>query len=133
MLIVDTGVLVAATDRTDQHHQACAALLEAEPGPLVTTPLVIAECAYLIERELGPTVEATLYEAIIGGALQVENLITTDWARVHELVTTYADFRSAAPTPASSRSRSGSANPESRPSTADTSPSSGPHTSTPSN
>lgn len=92
MLIVDTGVLVAATDRTDQHHHACVALLEAEPGPLVTTPLVIAESAYLIERELGPTVEATLYQTILDGALHVENLTTGDWARVHELVTTYADL-----------------------------------------
>jgi len=92
VLIVDTGVLVAATDRTDQHYDACVALLETEPGPLVTTALVIAECAYLIERELGPTVEATLYKAIIDGALHVENLTTADWARVHELVTTYADL-----------------------------------------
>ena len=53
MLLVDTGVLVAATDRPDRHHQACARLIEDDPGPLVTTTLVIAECVYLIERELG--------------------------------------------------------------------------------
>ena len=37
MLVVDTGVLVAATDRTDPHHTACAELLTGETGPLVTT------------------------------------------------------------------------------------------------
>ena len=54
MLITDTGVLVAAADDADADHQTCAELLEDEPGPLVTTPLVIAETAYLIGRQLGP-------------------------------------------------------------------------------
>jgi predicted nucleic acid-binding protein len=65
LLIVDTGVLVAATDRNDPNHAACAALLSGETEPLVTTGLVIAETAYLLDRELGPAVESTLYDAII--------------------------------------------------------------------
>lgn len=92
MLIVDTGVIVAATDRTDRHHHGCADLLNSESGLLVTTSLVIAECAYLIERELGPAVEATLYQAIIGGSLAIENLVGDDWVRIHELVTGYGDL-----------------------------------------
>lgn len=92
MLVVDTGVLVAATDRTDRHHQHCIALLDVEPGPLVTTAMVIAECAYLIERELGSTAEATLYQAIRDGALVVEPLTGSDWARIHDLVTTYTSL-----------------------------------------
>lgn len=90
MLVVDTGVLVAAADRTDRHHQRCAAVLAAETGPMVTTAMVIAECAYLIERELGPAAEAALYQAIIDGDLVVEDLTHQDWERVHQLVTTYA-------------------------------------------
>ncbi len=42
MLIVDTGVLVAATDRKDPAHAACAGLLTGETGPLITTGMVIA-------------------------------------------------------------------------------------------
>ena len=53
MLIVDTGVLVAATYRTDRAHRACVDLLQSPSRPLVTTAMVIAESAYLIERELG--------------------------------------------------------------------------------
>ena len=93
MLIVDTGVLVAATDRTDPHHAACADLLEREPEPLVTTAMVIAETAYLLERELGSAVEATLYQAIIDGQLTIEALTIEDWQRVHDLVLRYADLR----------------------------------------
>ena len=92
MLIVDTGVIVAATDRTDRHHQRCVALLETEPGPLVTTAMVIAECAYLIERELGAAVEATLYQAILDQALHIEDLTAQDCTRVRQLVTVYSDL-----------------------------------------
>ena len=74
MLIVDISVLVAATDRNDRCHQACAELLSSETEPLVTTGLVIAETAYLLDRELGPVVEATLYQAIPDGQLTVEAL-----------------------------------------------------------
>jgi predicted nucleic acid-binding protein len=74
VLLIDTGVIVAATDRNDPHHIACARLLEETSGALVTSPLVIAEAAYLINRELGPAIEQSLYTAIIDDALIVETL-----------------------------------------------------------
>jgi predicted nucleic acid-binding protein len=92
VLIVDTGPLVAATDRADKDHAACRALLEDDEGPLVTTGLVIAEAAYLITRQLGPAAEAALYSAIIDGDLEVAALGRADWERVRDLVTTYASL-----------------------------------------
>lgn len=93
MLLVDTGVLVAATDRTDPAHRPCADLLANESEPLVTNGMVIAETAYLLDRELGAQVEATLYRAIVEGQLVVEPLTVEDWKRVGELVIQYADLR----------------------------------------
>lgn len=93
MLIVDTGVLVAATDRTDPAYEACAQLLTSESEPLVTSGMVIAETAYLLDRELGPRVEATLYQSISDGQLHVEALTVEDWQRVRGLVVQYADLR----------------------------------------
>lgn len=92
MLVVDTGPLVATADTDDAHHAACRALLEAHPGPLVTTAMVIAEAAYLIDRQVGPTGETALYTSIPDGTLRVENLAGPDWARVRELVEQYADL-----------------------------------------
>ncbi|MEO8697105.1 MAG: PIN domain-containing protein, partial [Acidimicrobiales bacterium] len=89
MLIVDTGVLVAATDRTDRFHVRCVELLEAASGPLVTTAMVIAECSYLIERELGSVAESLLYQSIIDQMLLIEDLTARDWERIRVLVTTY--------------------------------------------
>jgi predicted nucleic acid-binding protein len=93
VLIVDTGVLVAAADRTDPHHDAAGGLLSTEPEPLVTTALVIAETAYLLDRELGPRVEALLYQSILDEQLHIEAFAIADWQRIHDLVIQYADLR----------------------------------------
>jgi predicted nucleic acid-binding protein len=93
LLIVDTSLLVAATDRDDPDHAASAALLTNETEPFVTTAMVIAESAYLLDRVLGPHVEASLYASITSGQLSVEALTIEDWHRVHNLVVQYADLR----------------------------------------
>jgi uncharacterized protein len=93
VLVVDTGPLVATADRADKDHAACRALLEGDEGPLVTTAMVIAEAAYLIDRQLGPAAEASLYDSILGGELEVASLDREDWQRIAELVTTYASLR----------------------------------------
>ena len=93
MLLVDTGPLLATADRDDVDHAVCRALLEGDEGPLVTTPMDVAETAYLIDRQLGPAAEATLYDAILDGGLRVENLIVSDWQRIRELVESYANLR----------------------------------------
>lgn len=92
MLIVDAGPLVATADDRDPDHQTCRALLEADPGPLVTTALVVAETGWLIRRQLDTHAEAAFYAAIADGEITVENLTATDWARIGELVATYADL-----------------------------------------
>lgn len=46
MLIVDTGPLVAAADRSDRHHDQFREVIETDPGPFVTTAMVAAETAY---------------------------------------------------------------------------------------
>jgi len=93
VLVVGTGPLAATADRADKDHAACRALLEGDAGPLVTTGLVIAEAAYLIDRQLGPAAEAALYSSIISGQLEVAGLGRSDWERIRELVTAYADLR----------------------------------------
>lgn len=93
MLLIDTGVLVAAADSNDPHHDRSARIVLDDIGPLMTTGMVIAETAYLLDRELGPQAEAALYTSIVDGDLEVEPLVRSDWDRVRELVTTYSDLR----------------------------------------
>lgn len=92
MLLVDTGVFVAAADLDDRHHRSCAALFETHPGPLVTTALVIAEAGWLIRRHLDIATEAALYEALAAGDIGVIDLTAVDWTRIADLLDTYTDI-----------------------------------------
>ena len=81
MLLVDTGVFLAAADDNDPDHDACVALLEASTDELVTTGLVVAEAAYLIDRQLGPVAEAGFFRSLSNGDARVETLTASDFAR----------------------------------------------------
>jgi predicted nucleic acid-binding protein len=93
VLIVDTGPFVAIADATDPDHAACRDLLETAEGPLVTTALVVTEAGWLIRRELGISAETRLYADNAAGDVQVEELTTSDWERVIDLLTECADAR----------------------------------------
>jgi hypothetical protein len=92
VLLVDTGVFLAAADRHDPDHAACRDLIEQHPGPLVTTAMVVAETGWLIDRQVGPATEAAFYRGIATGTITVGALTAGDWARIAELVDAYADL-----------------------------------------
>lgn len=92
MLVVDTGPIVAAADTADRDHEACLRLLSSVQGPLIVSPLVVAEASYLIGRQLGPNAEAEFFRSINDGDLVIESLTVADLARVAELVETYIDL-----------------------------------------
>jgi predicted nucleic acid-binding protein len=92
VLIVDTGVLLAAADNADPDHEACAQLLQHESGRLVTTALVIAETSYLIGRQLGAHDEARFFRSIADGDLEIETLTAVDGHRIADLIDRYADL-----------------------------------------
>ena len=91
-MIVDAGVLLAAADRADPDHHACAELLETANSELRASPFVVAEAAYLIARQLGPAAEARLFRSIAEGEIHIEVLTNRDLRRVAELVETYEDL-----------------------------------------
>lgn len=92
MLVVDTGPLVSLGDTDDRNHKACRELFETDPGPLVTTALVIAEAGYLLNRVLGPPAEQALLAMISDDTLLVEAPTRVDWVRASELIGSYHDL-----------------------------------------
>jgi predicted nucleic acid-binding protein len=91
-LVVDTGPLLAAADRTDVWHEASAELLATHPGPLVIPQLVVAETAYLMQVRLGSRVELLFLAEIARGSLATEPVAAPDWSRILDLASTYRDF-----------------------------------------
>lgn len=92
MIVVDTGVLLAAVNSADRHHAESAALLREHAGQLVTPSLVIAETAWMIESVIGPTAEAAFVNSAADGELGIEDLGSDEYRRCAVLIEQYADL-----------------------------------------
>jgi predicted nucleic acid-binding protein len=90
-LILDTGPVYAALDRSDADHPACRALIESTDEPLVIPAPVLVEVDYWIGRRLHPGVLVALLADIEAGAYRIVDLVPADYARVRELCDRYAD------------------------------------------
>jgi len=64
-VLLDTGVIVALLDRSEQSHTRCAAAVRELKRPLVTCEAVIAESCYLL-RDLPGAAEAVVENIDIG-------------------------------------------------------------------
>lgn len=95
MIVCDTGPLVAAGDRNEEHNRACTDLFTglhlARRTMLVPAP-VIAEVGYLLRRAAGAKVEAAFLRSIVRRTVTVVDIQAGDYKRMAELIETYADF-----------------------------------------
>lgn len=88
--IVDSGPLLAVSNRADPDHAACRAVLEDTAMRLVVPALCVAEVTYLIGRRQGPATEAAFLQGLEGFDVRAPG--SDDWPRIGELVERYADF-----------------------------------------
>ncbi|MCZ7588584.1 MAG: PIN domain-containing protein [Gaiella sp.] len=86
MLVVDTGVLVAAVARRERHHLQCVGLLANASPPLVVPMLVVTEAAHFMTERLGGHVERAFASSIADGELVPEPVEPADWDRIAELL-----------------------------------------------
>lgn len=96
MIVVDTSVLYAATDRSDTHHARCRDWITATTATLLVLPTVLAETCYLIDRGLGGAAEAAFLDDVGVGehyAYRLIDLTDVDVRRMGALVRRYADRR----------------------------------------
>jgi len=92
-VVVDTGVLMAASDTDDRWQVEASSVLELRSSDQLVLPGPVAvQAAWLIGSRLGPLVEAALLAAIADGEFALTELTPADWARCSELVERYADL-----------------------------------------
>lgn len=89
-LLLDTGPLVAAIDRSDKHHARCAGLLESAGGSLLVPTTVIVEVCWLLEER--PDTESAFLAPVAAGEFEHITITAADLAHMAELVRTYADL-----------------------------------------
>lgn len=63
MILAGAGVLLAATNRNEREHRACAELIEAGSGALAISPLVVVEVCYTLSTRSGPEVEVRFLDS----------------------------------------------------------------------
>ncbi len=92
-LVLDTGVVVAAIEPTDDYHVVCARLLERSREDRIVPAPVLVEVEYLLNRTRQVDVFVRFLEDCRREAFLVYELESADYARVGSLLTTYADLR----------------------------------------
>ena len=90
LAIVDTGLLYAAADADDAHHQTARSVMERADLRLVIPVLVLAEAGYLIGSRLGTAAEAAFFAAVAD--MDVESPEPEDFERMADLVGRYGDW-----------------------------------------
>jgi predicted nucleic acid-binding protein len=91
-MIVDTGPLVAAANRKDDHHVPSVKLLGETRRPMIVPSPVVAEVCHLLERDAGSRIEAQFIRSLADGHLILVELTKSDLYRMAELVERYADL-----------------------------------------
>lgn len=90
-LILDTGVVFAALDRSDDAHGACRRLVEDAGEPLIIPAPVLVEVDYLVHARLHAGVLLSVLDDIDASAFEVAELSRDDYRRIRELCDQYAD------------------------------------------
>ncbi len=88
-VLLDTGVIVALLDRSEQYHAACVACLETLDATLMTCEAVIAESCYLL-RHLPGASEAIL-ENVESGIFQIPFSLSRSASGLRRVFRKYRD------------------------------------------
>ena len=89
--LLDTGVIVALLDRSENLHQACSEAVRSLQAPLVTCEAVLAESCYLL-RNLPGAPEAVI-ENVVAGIFQVPFQLSREAVGVKQVLRKYRDRR----------------------------------------
>lgn len=95
MVIIDTGVIVAAAVPKDTFNKQCKALLTElrnENELLLLPATVAAEVGYMLSTYAGPELEVAFLKSVANGVFQPVELLDEDYARMAELAEQYISF-----------------------------------------
>ena len=88
-VICDTSGVYALYDTDDAQHEAIAALIKVEPGPLFLPVILLAEIDYLLNQRLGHDAAFEFIEAVEQGDFTLVALSTADLVHCREVVAQY--------------------------------------------
>lgn len=93
MIIADTSGLIAAFGVDAHRHRQARAAFEADPGPVILSPFVLAELDYLLLTRAGVKAELQLLQEVVGGVYELASFDRADAGRAAEVAERYADLK----------------------------------------
>ena len=91
-VLLDTGILYAYYDRSDNWHQRAVDIVRAEEGGLIVPAPVIPEVDHLLGARLGAKARMLFYRGLTEGYYFVADLPREQYARVVEINRQFADL-----------------------------------------
>lgn len=91
MLICDTSGLLALFDAGDAHNAAVSEAVEADAGPFIVSPYVIAELDYLLATRRGVREEVAALTELASGAWDLVSITPRDLETVIGTIERYQD------------------------------------------
>ena len=93
VVIVDTGIFVAAAFVHDRHHAACAEFLRVPGDDIAVSDVVVGEVCHFFKRSPDrPRPEVSFLRWLAGGRVQPLAPTSADYHRMSDLVEQYHDL-----------------------------------------
>jgi uncharacterized protein len=93
LIIADTSGLLAALGRNAPRHSQATGALEADPGPIILSPYVLAELDYMLVQRYGPVTELEFLAEVAAGVFELAPFSKNDAARALSVLQKYRDMR----------------------------------------
>jgi uncharacterized protein len=92
LIIADTSGLYAIFNRRQPEHQAARTSVERDGGPLLLSPLVLAELDYFILTRLGATAEKKVLAELRSPAYRLASFTDEDFRLASDVAVKYGDM-----------------------------------------
>jgi predicted nucleic acid-binding protein len=92
VIVLDTGGLYALLDASDRYHKAAVAAIDGYDGPLLLSPLILAETDYLVAKRLGRRTERMFLAEVTDKVYRLVGFDDEDMESATSLVNTYGDM-----------------------------------------
>jgi predicted nucleic acid-binding protein len=90
-LVVDTSAVLASLDEAYAEHDAIAAILTSEIGPLIVSPMVVAEADYMLYTRLGAAAAHRFAADVAAEAYELPEWTAGDHAVVLDVISRNSD------------------------------------------
>jgi uncharacterized protein len=90
-LIVDTSAILASLDEAYAEHEPIAACLASDAGPLIISPMVVAEADYMLYTRLGAAAARRFAADVAAEAYELPEWTSGDHAVVLDIINRNSD------------------------------------------